>query len=318
MNKKNVLKKLNNALEIYSKNNKSYNLLFHPLQKANEILLENNISIFNLEQEKNLFDENLNGLGKLLASSVKARNIILENNLGLNKKIANKYAQKVPQLEYGDLESECVFGLLKAMEKHNPDLNIPFFHFALPVIDNHLKHNLNKYLRTITFPINFIFDYARMIKFEDEFKQKFTRKPNDEELAEFMHKPVKYVTRLKENNNKLYHLVCLDIPPFRESIEDHLIDTILDSHSSPIEDRVVNKITFKDSIQDYISKLPERQQEVLLKRLKNKTFTEIAVCAGEENLMITKSKKILTKQRIEVIYSKGVRKARKLNALKNI
>ncbi len=180
------------------------------------------------------------------------------------------------------------------------------------MIDNHIKTNLDKYLRTITFPVNFIFDYRIMIKFEDEFKQEFTRKPNNKELAEFMHKPVKYVTRLKENNNKLYHLVCLDIPAFRESIEDHLIDTILDSHSSPLEDRVVNKITFKDPIHNYISKLPEKQGEVLLKRLKNKTFLEIAVCAGEENLMITKSKKFLTKQRIEVIYSEGVKKIKSM------
>ncbi len=84
------------------------------------------------------------------------------------------------------------------------------------------------------------------------------------------------------------------------------------SYSSHLEDRIINKITFQDSIQNYISKLPEKQGEVLLKRLKNKTFAEIGICAGEENLMITKSKKILTKQCIEVIYSEGMKKVRKL------
>ena len=82
MNKKNVLKKLNNALKQYYNGNGQKGL-FIPVQKADKILLKNKISIFNVEQEKNLFDENLNGLGKLLTSSVKARNIILEDNFGL-------------------------------------------------------------------------------------------------------------------------------------------------------------------------------------------------------------------------------------------
>ena len=60
-----LLNKLNSALQEYHNGNNqkgSYNSLFIPVQKANKLLLENRISIFNLEQEKNLFDENLNGL----------------------------------------------------------------------------------------------------------------------------------------------------------------------------------------------------------------------------------------------------------------
>ena len=317
-----LLKELNHALEIYSESetNKygAYNVLFSPLHKASKILLENKISIFNLEQEENLFNENLNGLGKLLISSVKARNILLESNLGLVGKIAKKYAQKFPQLEYGDVKSEGVFGLLKAIEKYNPHLNVPFPHYALPMVEDHIKRNLNIYLRTIKLPVNFIFNYRTMLKFENEFKEKFTIKPNNEELAEFMGKSVGYTKELKANNKKFYDLVSLDIPVFKESDENYLIDKAIDSHSSSLEDRVINKIIFQDSMQNYISKLPEKQGEVLLKRLGNKTFVEIAVCAGEENLMITKSKKILTKQRIEAIYSKGVRKVRKMHTLKNI
>jgi len=328
-NKHLLLPELNNALVDYynqDSQNRSYTFLFHPLQKANKILLENNIDIFNLKQEKNLFDANLNGLGKLLTSSVKARNIILENNLGLTKKIANKYVQKIPQSECSDLESEGVFGLLKAIEKYNPALNIPFSHFALPVMENHIKTNMNKYLRTIKLPTNFIFDYKWMIKFEDEFKQKFTRKPNDEELAEFMDKPIKYVKRLKENNNKLYDLASSDTTPMFQGsgqddlIEDtkqYLIDYIADENSF-FEDRVINKIIKQELIENYISKLPEEQEEILFQILQNKKCPEIAVCAGETDLMIRKSKRFSKRQSIHGRYVKGVQKIKELNALKNI
>lgn len=308
-----LLDKLNHALDMYSKDktNGSYHILFPVLQKANEILLENNISIFNPEQEINTYYANLNGLGEFLSSSIKARNIIWEDNLGLVGQIAKKYTGKFPRLEYGDIKSEGIFGLLKAIEKYNPDLNVPFPHYALATIDRHVKRNLHKYLRTIRLPINFTLNYQKLSYFENRFKEEFNRIPDNEELAEFMGKLVKRVKTLKENKEQIYNLMSLNVPVFEKGDEDYLIDRVIDKDSSFI-DSVLDRLILQDFIQNYISKLPEKHKSVLLKRLKNKSLEEIAKCVNTETTKINELKRVVSKEAIRLREAAGLKKLREM------
>jgi len=320
MEKDLILNELNSALQEYHNGNNqkdSYNCLFIPVQKANRILINERIFIFPKTKNQRDIPENKNPnyyLKDLSLKAIKPRNIILEDNLGLVGKVADKYNVKLYDITFDEIKSEGVFGLLKAIAKFNPHLNVPFQHYASVVIANHLKISLNEYLRTIKPPVNFIFNYRLMIKFEDEFKEKFTKKPNNEELAEFIGKPVKYVERLKENNKKLYDTVSLDTTPMFQvddenylidNIKNYLIDYIIDINSF-FEDRVIDNIIFDDFIKDYILKLPKKNREVLFEQLKGKTLEYIAFCPEEPNLRITDSKKIFTRERIRQISADGI------------
>lgn len=289
-----LLKELNHAFEIYSKNKKntSYSVLFSPLQKADKFLLENKISIFNLEQEKNLFDENLNGLGKLLTSSIKARNIIWKDNLGLVGKVAGKYNSELCHIIFDELTSEGNFGLLKAIPKFKPDLNVSFIHYALKLINQHMAKCVHQYLEIIKLPINFHFNYENIQYFTNFFKERFHRSPNDEELAEFMNKSVKYIENMKIYEKNLSNVESLNCLTSRDDEEIEIIDTVVDSYSSSFEDRIIEKIM----VEEKLPKLSLRERSIILKRFEGKTLENIAI---EENL---------TKQRISKIELRAVSK----------
>lgn len=318
MGKDLILNELNSALQEYHNGNNqkgSYNCLFTPLQKANKILINEGIFIFpKLKKERNI-PENKNPnyyLKNLTLKTIKPRNIVWEDNLGLVGIVAGKYNSKLCDITFDELMSEGNFGLLKAIAKFKPHLNVPFPHYALRLINQHMAKYIHQYLGIIKLYVNFPFDYKNLKHLKNSFKEKFHCEPNDEELAEFMNKPVEYVKNMKIYKKNLSNLRSLNYLIFRDNEEIEIIDDVIDSYSSSFENSVINKIIFDDFttdfIKEYISKIPDRSKSILLERLKGKTLEYIAVCSGEENLKITDSKKVLTRERIRQLSAKGIEK----------
>ena len=103
----------------------------------------------------------------------------------------------------------------------------------------------------------------------------------------------------------------LNFPVSNEG-DKEIIDTVIDSYSSSLEDRVINNLIFNDFIGEYISKLPDKNKLVLLEKLKNKTFNEIALCLNKSNSNITHHKKFFTKQTMQLRYAKGINIIKKM------
>ena len=307
MEKDSILNELNNALKQYYSGNGqkgSYNCLFIPVQKADKLLSKNDILIFNLK-DGYIFPENSNSLGELKDLAIKTRNIIWEDNLDLVGPVAKKYVRRFPTLEYGDAESEGISGLLKAIKNYDSSLGATFPHYALVVINRSISRNLYKYLRIINLTMDFLPDYKKMEYFLSNFKDKFNHVPSDEELANFMDKPIEYVKNMKEYKEYLYNLTSLNFSTFGK--EEELLDTIVDENSLS-ENDTLNKIILQDFIKDYILRLPDKNRLVLLARLENRTLEDIALHAGEMNIKGTNSKKVLTNERIRQIFVKGITK----------
>lgn len=153
--------------------------------------------------------------------------------------------------------------------------------------------------------MDFLPDYKKMEYFLSNFKDKFNHVPSDEELANFMDKPIEYVKNMKEYKEYLYNLTSLNFSTFGK--EEELLDTIVDENSLS-ENDTLNKIILQDFIKDYILRLPDKNRLVLLARLENRTLEDIALHAGEMNIKGTNSKKVLTNERIRQIFVKGITK----------
>ena len=201
-------------------------------------------------------------------------------------------------------------GLLKAIEKYNPSKGSSFKYYANKVIESYIKRGIHNILRTIKFPTNFLSDYYSLEVSKYKFRDKFNRMPSDEELAYFMIKSVKYVKNMKQHREYLYDVVSLDSPALEEG-DDELVSMISDESSS-FENKILDKIALCDFNENYVFKLSDKSKFVLFERLKNKSLDEIAFCAGEVNLNLNNSKKVLTKQRTGQISKKGVIKIKKL------
>lgn len=69
------------------------------------------------------------------------RNRIVEANMGLARKTAHREMSKYPDLEhYDDLEQIAVIGLIKAIEKFDPNRGAAFSSFAVPWIVGEIQH----------------------------------------------------------------------------------------------------------------------------------------------------------------------------------
>lgn len=276
-----LLNELNNALAEYCNSNGqeySYNCLFVPVQKTSNFLISKGIFIFPKTKKERSIPENENPIDslkylKLVAE--RARNRIWEDNLGLVGEVTKKCLEFSPKLEYGDVNAEGIFGLLGAIRNYNTSLGVRFPYYATATIIRYIMKNLYKYLRTIKLPIDFPCDYKRFEYFREKFKEKFKHLPSDEELARFMGKTTEYVRNIRERKENLYNVFSLNYPAFAGD-EEELSDSVIDSYSSTLEERVLKRVFLSESFMPVLSPV---EKKVILSRLKGKEFKEI----GREN-----------------------------------
>ncbi|NLY91392.1 MAG: sigma-70 family RNA polymerase sigma factor [Firmicutes bacterium] len=79
---------------------------------------------------------------QVAAGNQEAKAILIERNLRLVKSIVGRFTGR--GVEYDDLVQIGALGLLKAVERFNPDLNVKFSTYAVPLIIGEIK----QYLRT--------------------------------------------------------------------------------------------------------------------------------------------------------------------------
>lgn len=87
-------------------------------------------------------EETLLLLRQVAAGNQQAKAILVERNLGLVKSIVGRFTGR--GVEYDDLVQIGALGLMKAVERFNPDLEVRFSTYAVPLIIGEIK----QYLRT--------------------------------------------------------------------------------------------------------------------------------------------------------------------------
>ena len=81
-------------------------------------------------------------MGQVASGDAQAKAILVERNLGLVKSIVGRFTGR--GVEYDDLVQIGALGLMKAVERFNPELNVKFSTYAVPLIIGEIK----QYFRT--------------------------------------------------------------------------------------------------------------------------------------------------------------------------
>ncbi|NLM36692.1 MAG: sigma-70 family RNA polymerase sigma factor [Firmicutes bacterium] len=81
-------------------------------------------------------------LNEVAAGNEQAKTVLVERNLGLVKSIVGRFTGR--GVEYDDLVQIGALGLMKAVERFNPELEVKFSTYAVPLIIGEIK----QYLRT--------------------------------------------------------------------------------------------------------------------------------------------------------------------------
>ena len=207
-----------------------------------------------------------------------AENRMVEENMGLVYSIARRFLNRGYDAE--DLTQIGAIGLIKAVKKFNPEFNVQFSTYAVPMITGEIKRFLRddgavKISRTLKE------NAMKGWRCEELLRRKLNRQPTINEIS-------------KESGidaESLIEAFEAATPPesIYESVygdkEIRLLDTIT---GEEIEDGVINKVM----IDDILSRLTEREKEIILLRyFRGKTQSEIAKIIGVSQVQISRIEK---------------------------
>lgn len=194
-----------------------------------------------------------------LAGDEEARKYMIECNLRLVVKISRRYLNR--GLALLDLIEEGNLGLMRAVEKFDPERGFRFSTYATWWIRQTIERAIMNQTRTIRLPIHIVKELNTYLRAARQLTQNLDHEPTAEEIAELVDKPLEDVKRMLGLNEKI---TSVDTPIGYED-QKSLLETIPDDNQNDPADILTNN-KMRSHLADWINELQEIQQEVLSRR----------------------------------------------------
>ncbi|MFW6695825.1 RNA polymerase sigma factor SigF [Streptomyces sp. MAR4 CNX-425] len=198
------------------------------------------------------------------------RNTLIELNLALVKFAASRFRSRSEPME--DIIQVGTIGLIKAIDRFEPDRGVEFPTFAMPTIIGEIKRFFRDTSWSVRVPRRLQELRLDLAKAGDELAQLLDRAPTVDELAERLGIGRDEVVEGMAASNA-YTASSLDAQPEEDDSESALADRI------GYEDHGLEGIEYVESLKPLIAELAPRDRKILsLRFVANMTQSEI----GEE------------------------------------